>query len=147
MSYPKVYLYRRMVQAKLYMDSHYGELIDLDNIADEASFSKFHFIRLFRKIYQCTPHQYLIKVRIEKAKEFLKDAMTITETCHRIGFESISSFSTLFKTSTGYSPTAYQEIQFRIQSEIKTAPLNFVPNCFAEKKGWTKNSNFKEVEA
>lgn len=47
--YPKVYLYRRIVQAKLFIDIHYGEQIDLHNIADEACFSKFHFLRLSKK--------------------------------------------------------------------------------------------------
>ena len=71
--YPKVYLYRRIVQAKLFIDNNYAENIDLDNISDEAYFSKFHFIRLFKNIYGKTPHQYLIFVRIEKAIELLKD--------------------------------------------------------------------------
>jgi len=66
--YPKVYLYRRIVQAKLFIDRHFAEKIDLTNIAEEATFSKFHFIRLFKKVYGKPPHQYLISVRVEKAK-------------------------------------------------------------------------------
>lgn len=50
-TYPKLYLYRRLVQAKLSIDAHYAEAIDLDNIAGEAAFSKYHFIRLFGRIY------------------------------------------------------------------------------------------------
>lgn len=65
--YPKIYLYRRLVQAKLFIDTHYADNIDLGNIPDEAYFSKFHFIRQFKDIYRKTPHQYLIFVRIEKA--------------------------------------------------------------------------------
>ena len=72
MSYPKVYLYRRIVQAKLFIDSHYQESLDLEAIADEAFFSKFHFIRLFKDSYGKTPYQYLTYVRIEKAKGLLK---------------------------------------------------------------------------
>ena len=52
--YPKIYLYRRIVQAKLFIDNHFGEDIDLGNIADEAFFSRFHFIRLFKTIYNKT---------------------------------------------------------------------------------------------
>ena len=48
--YPKVYLYQRIVKAKLFIDAHYSKTIDLDNISDEAYFSKFHFIRTFKKI-------------------------------------------------------------------------------------------------
>ncbi len=73
--YPKIYLYRRIVQAKLYIDKHFDEEIDLDNIADEAYFSKFHFIKLFKSIYQKTPHQYLMIVRLEKAKTLLKEGV------------------------------------------------------------------------
>ena len=69
--YPKIYLYKRIVQAKLFIDNNYAEDIDLDNIADEAYFSKFHFIRLFKNIYGSTPHHYLRQVRIEHAKQLL----------------------------------------------------------------------------
>jgi AraC-like DNA-binding protein len=73
--YPRVYLYRRIVQAKLFIDSKYADKIDLDNISDEACFSKFHFIRLFNSIYGKTPHQYLTFVRIEKAQQLQRDMM------------------------------------------------------------------------
>jgi AraC-like DNA-binding protein len=78
MSSQKIYLYKRIVQAKLFIDANFAGDIDLDNIADEAYFSKFHFIRLFKSIYGKTPHQYLISVRIEKAKEFLKNGLPLT---------------------------------------------------------------------
>jgi AraC-like DNA-binding protein len=78
-TYPKVYLYRRIVQAKLFIDTNNADTIDLDNIADEAYFSKFHFIRQFKKIYGKTPHQYLTVVRIEKAMELLRTNIPVTE--------------------------------------------------------------------
>ena len=81
--YPKIYLYRRLVQAKLFIDDHYAEAIDIDNMADEATFSKFHFIRLFKTTYGKSPHQYLTSVRIENAKLLLQTDITVTETCER----------------------------------------------------------------
>lgn len=144
--YPKVYLYRRIVQAKLFMDSNFFEKIDLDNIADEAFFSTFHFIRLFKKAYGKTPHQYLTFVRIEKAKQLLQTPAPIAEVCNAVGFDSISSFTGLFKRTTGLTPSAYQVQQLRKKADLVQKPLKFIPHCFAEKKGWTKKSNFKEVE-
>ena len=144
-SYPKVYLYRRIVRAKLYIDVNYAENIDLGNIADEAFFSKFHFIRLFKKTYAKTPHQYLTFVRVERSKLLLQENMPVAEVCHAVGFDSVSSFTGLFKRIAGITPSAYQQEQQRIKREIKAAPLKFIPNCFAESNGWTKNSNFKEV--
>src|SRR6476660_4401775 len=105
--YPKIYLYKRIVQAKLFIDKNYAENIDLNNIADEAYFSKFHFIRLFTKIYGKTPHQYLMSVRIEKAMQLLRSDMPVSRVCYAVGFESLSSFSTLFKKMVGVSPSVY----------------------------------------
>jgi len=136
-NYPKVYLYKRIVQAKLFIDDHYDDAIDLDNIADEAYFSKFHFIRLFKTIYGKTPHQYLMSVRIEKAKELLQKDFSVTETCLNVGFDSGSSFTGLFRRFTNMSPSDYQR-HFRMRREqIQKVPLQFIPNCFAEHNGWT----------
>lgn len=143
--YPKFYLYKRVVQAKLFIDNSYEQNIDLDKISDEASFSKFHFIRLFKKIYGKTPHQYLTAVRLEKAKQLLSKGISVSEVCISVGFESLSTFSGKFKTIFGQSPTAYLEDQAARQAEIAAHPLKFVPGCIAFRNGWSKNSNFEEV--
>jgi AraC-like DNA-binding protein len=144
-TYPKIYLYKRIIQAKLFIDTQYSNYIDLNNIADEAYFSKFHFIRLFKTIYGSTPHQYLTRVRIDNAKLFLQKGTSVAETCMNVGFESVSSFAALFKRYTRMGPAEYK-IQFQKRNEeIIKYPLRFIPNCFAEKKGWTKKSNFQEA--
>lgn len=136
--YPKIYLYRRLVQAKLFIDAHYADNIDLDNIADEAYFSKFHFIRLFKNIYRKTPHQYLIFVRIEKAMELLRAEVPVADACYAVGFESLSSFSGLFKRVVGIAPSTYSLQQQLIKAKMSQAPMAFVPGCFADKSGWLK---------
>ena len=142
--YPKIYLYRRLVQAKLFIDNHYADNIDLDNIADEAFFSKFHFIRLFKKIYRKTPHQYLIFVRIEKALDLLKADAPVSDVCYAVGFESLSSFSGLFKRMVGKTPSAYSIQQQEIKAQTIQAPLTFIPGCFAERNGWLKKTAILE---
>src|SRR5882724_4971641 len=136
--YPKIYFYRRLVQAKLFIDTHYADNIDLENIADEACFSKFHFIREFKNIYRKTPHQYLIFVRIEKAMELLKAEMPVSDVCYSVGFESLSSFSRLFKRFVSLTPSGYLVQHQKIKAQIAESPLDFVPACFAEKNGWLK---------
>jgi AraC-like DNA-binding protein len=142
--YPKIYLYRRLVQAKLFIDAHYADSIDLDNIADEAYFSKFHFIRLFKNIYRRTPHQYLVFVRIEKARELLKAGGPVSEVCYAVGFESLGSFSGLFKRMVGITPSTYSIQQQEIKAQIVQAPLSFIPGCFAEKIGWIQKTAILE---
>jgi len=134
--YPKMYLYRRLVQAKLFIDAHYAAPIDLENIADEAYFSKFHFIKQFKSIYQQTPHQYLISVRIRKATQLLAEGVPVSDVCYAVGFESVSTFSGLFKKLTGNTPSAYLAQQKQIKEQMAEAPLAFIPGCFAAKNGW-----------
>jgi AraC-like DNA-binding protein len=142
--YPKVYLYRRIVQAKLFIDGNFADKIDLDNISDEACFSKFHFIRLFKAIYGKTPHQYLTAVRIEKAIQLFRSDKTVSEVCFSVGFDSLTSFSTLFKRITGVSPSTYLTQQQQLKSQISKTPFAFVPGCYAYQNGWLENSNFEE---
>ena len=131
--YPKAYLYRRIVQSKLYIDGNFADSIDLAQIADEAVFSKFHFTRLFKKIYGKTPHQYLTFVRIQKAKDHLKSGMAVHNVCYSVGFESLSSFTELFKRMVGFTPSDFQNQHEQVLAELQKVPLKFIPGCFAEK--------------
>ncbi|HEX2684173.1 MAG TPA: AraC family transcriptional regulator [Ferruginibacter sp.] len=137
-NYPKQYLYKRVVQAKIFIDAQFSEKVDLDNIADEALFSKFHFIRLFKSMYGSTPHQYLVRVRMEKAKLFLQKGIPAAKTCFAVGFDSVSSFTALFKRHTSLTPSVYQQRYFDRQEQMQQVPLRFIPHCFAEEKGWAK---------
>lgn len=138
--YPKVYLYKRIVQAKLFIDANYASHIDLDAISGEAYFSKFHFTRLFKKSYGKTPYQYLTVVRIEKAKQLLRQGQSVSVTCTSLGFESLGSFSRLFKQATGLSPSLYMAQQEELKKRSGAQPLTFIPGCFAQSYGWPKKA-------
>lgn len=106
--YPHDDLTKQIMDAKVYIDNHFSEDINLDKIANRALVSKFHFIRLFKKYYGRTPHQYLQEVRIEKAKKFLQKGNSMDEVCDAIGFASKTSFIALFKKKTGKTPMVFQ---------------------------------------
>ncbi|RZJ33269.1 MAG: AraC family transcriptional regulator [Flavobacterium sp.] len=142
--YPKIYLYKRVVQAKLFIDREYAARIDVNRISDEACFSKYHFIRLFKKTYGQTPHQYLRAVRLGHAKLLFEQGKPVTEVCILVGFESLSSFSGIFKKATGAAPTEYLKQRQQRKREIAANPLNYISACFAYKLG-AKNSNFEEA--
>ncbi|MEO5777294.1 MAG: AraC family transcriptional regulator [Flavobacterium sp.] len=144
--YPNFYLYKRIVQAKLFIDTNYDRKIEISHIADAAHFSKFHFIRVFKKTYGKTPHQYLISVRIDMALLLFKNGVPVSEAYYLVGFESLTSFSALFKKEMGTSPSSFLKQHIIRKQEIKQNPLNYVSSCFAYKLGWSKNSNFEEVQ-
>ncbi|WP_109698720.1 helix-turn-helix domain-containing protein [Chitinophaga deserti] len=144
--YPKVYLYRRIVQAKMFIDRHYAEEIDLENISDEAYFSKFHFIRLFKSIYGKTPQKYLQAVRIEKAQLLLKGETSVSDACFAVGFQSLTTFSGLFKKIVGEAPSSFAARHKATQEQIRKSPLTFIPRCYAYQHGWLENSNNEEPE-
>ena len=106
--YPKVYLYKRIKDAKILIDRDYAQSINLDQIAKRVYLSKYHFLRLFKEAYGVSPHQYLIGKRIEKAKFLLLTELSVAQVCNDIGFESVQSFSNLFKRQTGLSPGQYR---------------------------------------
>lgn len=100
------------VNTKKYIDTNFDKEINLDLLAHLRFTSKYHLIRVFKKYYGITPRQYLINKRVEKAKIFLKSGKSVSDTCYTIGFGSINSFSNLFKTKTGVSPSIYRKATF-----------------------------------
>lgn len=100
---------KRIIGAKKFIDRHYPENIDLDRIARKACFSKYHFIRLFRKHYGRTPYQYLAEVRVARAKELIRSGMTVRGACFAVGYNSMTSFSKRFGQMTGSAPSRIGE--------------------------------------
>jgi AraC family transcriptional regulator len=81
----------------------------MEDVAKAANFSPFHFIRTFKKHTGKTPYQFLIDVKVEKAKELLQRRdYNITEISMICGFSNASHFNTTFKRKTGMSPTCYR---------------------------------------
>ena len=135
---PKMYMYKRVVEAKLYIDNHYHERIDLNNISNQAHFSKYHFLRLFKKSFGKSPHQYLIETRLLAAKRLLQANRSVTEVCYDVGFESIPSFITLFKKREGFTPLQYLKKMRQREQAIQARPRSFIPNCFGENMDLSK---------
>jgi AraC-like DNA-binding protein len=107
------------------MDLRYAEPLDLDQMAAEAGFSKFHFARSFKDAYGETPANYLTRRRVERAKDLLRSAnLTVTEVCMLVGFSSLGSFSTRFSELVGMSPSAFQRA-----SAARGGPPP-IPGCF-----------------
>ena len=124
--------YLRIVNAKLYIDENYQGPINLESVSKRAFISKFHFHRLFRRVYKKTPHEYITSKRIDKAKKLLAENKPVTEVCNEVGFESIGSFSILFKKEIGFAPQYYRNMAYKKKMEQLAQPRKAIPHCFIE---------------
>jgi AraC-like DNA-binding protein len=110
--------------ARRLLDHGYDTPITIEQLSREVALSPYYLIRVFRRFYRQTPHQYLVQQRIARAKELLRNTdLSITEICMAVGFESLGSFSTLFRKVAGVSPSAY-----RVSGQPTTRPA-YIPLC------------------
>lgn len=101
----KIEVYKRINDAKDYIDDNFCSEIKIEDAAKAACMSSFHFLRLFKKVFNDTPYQYITFKRLAKASRLImKTDMPITDVCFEVGFQSLSSFSWLFKQKYGMSP-------------------------------------------
>ena len=127
------------------MEASYDHRLDIGTLCDEAHVSRFHFIRIFRRRLSETPHQYPMRKRIDKARELLATTdMTVTDICFAVGFESLGSFSSLFRRAVGWPPSVYRARSL----EQRRSPRKYIPACCWTMFGFgtpAEISNFEEA--
>jgi len=101
------YKLRRVTE---YIDSRIGGPISLDDLAEVAGVSRFHFHRQFRKSLGVTPHEYVLRARIERAKGLLTGSdLTVGEVSGAVGFADQSHFSNIFRKLTAMTPRSFRD--------------------------------------
>ena len=92
-----------------FIADNYGRELSINELASVAGMSPFHFAREFKRTTGTTPHQYLIKFRIERAKALLAESkIPLVEVSFRSGFSHQSHFTRLFHRVTGTTPHSYR---------------------------------------
>ena len=95
---------------KFYLEAHHSEDISLDSLSSSMYISPTYMSKLFKQETGESPINYLIKIRMEKAKELLlKDELSIKEIATSVGYQDAYHFSKLFKKYTGLSPSDYMK--------------------------------------
>ena len=124
--------YKDLTRARDFMRHAYGRPIGLSDVSAQANLSPHHFLRVHKQAYGETPHEFLTRVRVERAKALLaKGSHNVTETCFEVGFSSLGSFSSLFAHRVGLSPSEYRRhARSGIAVPRGIRPL-FVPACFS----------------
>ncbi|MGV8121512.1 MAG: helix-turn-helix domain-containing protein [Candidatus Xenobiia bacterium LiM19] len=107
----QIEIVRKFVKVKTYLDMNIRESVNNAKLAEIAELSPFHFLRIFKRLFGITPHQYMIKRRLEIAELLLISTdMPITEIVLDLGMESMSYFSRLFRRRNGISPNKYRSM-------------------------------------
>ncbi len=100
----------RLKLAVKFIQKNLQEDITLAEMADKANLSPFHFHRLFKKVYEATPLQYLTHVRMKQARKLLaKSRRPVHAIGTACGFENQSSFIRLFKQKFGWTPLDFRK--------------------------------------
>lgn len=95
-----------------FMQENLAKQIGIDELAAAAGVHKGHYFRLFKHTLGKTPMRYMMKLRIQKAKELLRGnvpALTIQQIAQMCGFCDTSHFSKEFKRETGVTPTVFRQ--------------------------------------
>lgn len=90
-----------------YMHAQYSYSLSLEELAQVSCMSKFHFLRTFKQVYGATPYQYIMRIRLDRAKQLLQETtMPISDIAAIVGYEDLSVFSRSFKRRYSYQPVA-----------------------------------------
>jgi AraC family transcriptional regulator len=100
---------KRVVEAIRLVESDAAEPLRLTQMAAAASMSKYHFLRVFRRLTGVTPHRYLISARLRRAALALASSRRpVITIALEAGFGDLSTFNKTFRTTFGLTPTQYR---------------------------------------
>lgn len=100
-------LFRRLNQARDYALCNLSRPLGLEELSGVAAMSPFHFHRLHRQAFGETPHDFLMRGRLARAKRLLRAGYAVEEVAMLLGLESSPSFWRTFKAKTGMTPAAF----------------------------------------
>lgn len=92
------------------IESSFNQQMDLDSLSKEVCISKFHLSKLFKRYTGFSPYEYLIKYRLNYAKNLLKNtSIPVNVISVEIGFESVSHFIKIFRQYEDITPLKFRE--------------------------------------
>ena len=115
------------------------EPLRLGELARQSGMSPFHFLRRFKSTFGQTPHRFLIAQRLTRARTLLIETdLSVTEICFECGYESLGSFSALFRREIGCSPRDYRLRRQRFWPVGISFFSSFIPFCVLDgfRGGW-----------
>jgi len=99
----------RLTRAVALIDERLAEPLAVNEIASAVHLSPFHFARMFRRSTGCSPHEYLTRRRLERAKQLLAGSdLSMLQIAHTVGYRTQAHFTRVFHEGTGTTPRRYR---------------------------------------
>ena len=93
-----------------FVKEYYWKPLSLEEIAQAACLSPYHFCRLFKRNVGISCMKYLTRLRIRKSRDLLRQtSKTVTEVCYSVGFNDLSHFERVFKAAVGSTPSTFRK--------------------------------------
>jgi AraC-like DNA-binding protein len=94
----------RMKTALIYIASHLSEEISIEMLSEITAYHPHYFIKLFKKDMGMSPHQYILRMRLQEAARILRAGGSVGDAAASVGYEDASSFARAFKAYYGTQP-------------------------------------------
>lgn len=100
---------QQMKRVRDFVQDHLSQDLSLEALAEQTGFSTYHFARLFRQTTGESPHQFVLRQRVERAQQLLKERnLPLVHIAFESGFASQSHLTQVFKRYLGLTPRAYR---------------------------------------
>lgn len=99
-------LYRRIARGREFIDACFASPLSIEQVARQAAMSEYHFFRLFKSVYGVSPHQYILRKRLETGMKLLLKEHSVSSAAIECGFSDIYSFSKAFRKHFGITPSS-----------------------------------------
>jgi len=113
---------RRLQRVFAYIRDNVARDLSVSELAQVVGMSQYYFSKLFKMSTGITPHQYVMRQRVERAQEYLRQTqMALAEIASQVGFETQSHFTSVFRRLVGATPKHYR--QMHQATPLLAAPL------------------------
>jgi AraC family transcriptional regulator len=111
----------RLNRATEYIEAHLGDAITLADIANATRLSRMHFAAQFKAATGLRPHEYVLRRRVERAKELLcRSNLTLVDVALSVGFQTQAHFTTVFRRFVGDTPSMWRRINEEALASTQT---------------------------